>query len=133
MTDIALGLDRFKGPTANWEDFAMHKMIGVAKNRGEVHQFGSPQLEDPTAQLFQYLETKRSQLTLGELYNVLSSDSVKRPRTAKRLIDPNGMCYVPLTKLLSRLKTIILKSDTHYRKNQTRLIFIKGSYFLARL
>lgn len=127
MTDIALGLDRFKGPTANWEDFAMHKMIGVAKNRGEVHQFGSPQLEDPTAQLFQYLETKRRQLTLGELYNVLSSDSVKRPRTAKRLIDPNG------TKLLSRLKTIIPKSDTHYRKNQTRLIFIKGSYFVARL
>lgn len=28
-------------------------------------------------------------LTLGELYNVLSSDEVKRHSTAKRLIDPN--------------------------------------------
>ena len=89
----------------------MHKMIGVAKNRGEVHQFGSPQLEDPTAQLFQYLETKRSRLTLGELYDVLSSDSVKRPRTAKRLIDPNGMCYVPY--FVTRIKTEGL-TDTRF-------------------
>ena len=127
LSDIALGLDRFGGPTANWEDFAMHEMIGVAKNRGDLQQFGSPLLENPTARIFRHLESKGRQLTLGELYDVLISDSVKRVRTAKRLIDPNGMCYVPMMKLLNRLETVILKLDTHYCKNQTRLIFTKGS------
>lgn len=89
LTDIALGLDRFKGPTANWEDFAMHEMIGVAKNRGDLQEFKTPLLENPTARIFKLLESKRPLLTLGELYDVLISDSVKRVRTAKRLIDPN--------------------------------------------
>ena len=127
LTDIALGLDRFKGPTANWEDFAMHEMIGVAKNRGDLQEFKTPLLENPTARIFKLLESKRPLLTLGELYDVLISDSVKRVRTAKRLIDPNGMCYVPMMKLLNILETVILKLDTHYCKNQTRLIFTKGS------
>ena len=99
MRDIALGLDRFGRPTANWEDFAVHKMIGIAKNKGELHQFGSPLFENPTAQLFQLLEKKIPNLTLGELYDVLSSDLVNRRRTVERLIDPNGMCYVPMMKL----------------------------------
>ena len=99
LRDIALGLDRFGRPTANWEDFAVHKMIGIAKNKGELHQFGSPLFENPTAQLFQLLEKKIPNLTLGELYDVLSSDLVNRRRTAERLIDPNGMCYVPMMKL----------------------------------
>lgn len=95
MSDIALGLNRFEGAIANWEKFALHEMIGVAKNKGELHHFGSPLLEDPTAHLFQLLEKKRPQLQLGDLYDVLMSDSVKRVSTAKRLIDPDGMCYVP--------------------------------------
>lgn len=89
LEDIALGLDRFGGPVANWKGFAMHEMIGIAENEGELHQFESPLSENPTAQLFQLLRMKMPHLTLGELYNVLSSDEVKRHSTAKRLIDPN--------------------------------------------
>lgn len=126
LSDIALRLNRFEGAIANWEKFALHEMIGVAKNKGELHHFGSPLLEDPTAHLFQLLEKKSPQLQLGELYDVLMSDSVKRVSTAKRLIDPEGMCYVPMMKLFNRLKTVILKLDTHYCENQTGLIFIKA-------
>ncbi|CAH3138407.1 unnamed protein product [Pocillopora meandrina] len=113
LSDIALGLDRFGGPTANWEDFAMHEMIGVAKNRGDLQQFGSPLLENPTARIFQHLESKGRHLTLGELYDVLISDSVKRVRTAKRLIDPN----VVESSWRSRLvKKVIVPESSLFRK-----------------
>ena len=42
MRDIVLGLDGFGEPTANWKDFAVHEMIGVAKKEGKLNQFGSP-------------------------------------------------------------------------------------------
>ena len=87
---------------ANWKGFAMHEMIGIAENEGELHQFESPLSENPTAQLFQLLGMKIPHLTLGELYNVLSSDEVKRHSTAKRLIDPNGTCCLLMMKLPSR-------------------------------
>ena len=117
----------------NWKDFAMHEMIGIAKNEGELRQFRSPLSENPKAQLFQLLEMKIPHLPLGELYNALSSDSVQRRRTAKRLIDPNGLYCLPMMKFHFRLKTVILKLDTHYGNNQTRPIFIKDSYLVARL
>ena len=118
---------------ANWKNFAKHEMIGIAENEGELHQFESSLSENPTAQLFQYLGIVQPNLKLGKLYDVLSSDSVNRPGTANRLKDLNGMCYLPMMKLSSRLKTVILKLDTHCFKNQTRLIFMKGSYLVARL
>lgn len=111
LNAIALGLNRLEGAIANWEKFALHEMIGVAENKGELHHFGSPLLEDPTAHLFQLLEKEKPQLQLGELHDALNS--VKRVSTAKRLIDPKGTCYVPMMKLFSRLKTVILKLDTH--------------------
>lgn len=106
-----MGLNRFEGAIANWQKFALHEMIGVAENKGELHHFGSPLLEDPTAHLFQLLEKEKPQLQLGELHDILNS--VKRVSTAKRLIDPKGTCYVLMMKLFSRLKTVILKLDTH--------------------
>ena len=111
MSAIALGLNRFEGAIANWEKFALHEIIGVAENKGELHHFGSPLLEDPTAHFFWLLETKKLPLRLGELHDVLIS--VGRFSIAKRLIDPKGTCYVPMMKLFSRLKTVILKLDTH--------------------
>ncbi|PFX31812.1 hypothetical protein AWC38_SpisGene3414 [Stylophora pistillata] len=90
LKKIALGLDRFKGATANWKDFASHESIGIVA-KGELHQFGTPLSENPTAKLFQYLETNKPQLKLGELYDVLSSDAVKRVNTAHRLGDAKGI------------------------------------------
>lgn len=86
MKKIALGLDRSRGATANWEDFASHESIGIVA-KGELHQFGTPLSDNPTAKLFQYLETNKPQLKLGELYDVLRSDAVKRVSTAHRLSD----------------------------------------------
>lgn len=109
LRDIVKGLDILRGPTANWEDFAKQEKISVAKDKGELHRFGSSPLENPTAKLFQVLAKKKPQLKLGELYDALSSVSVKRVSTAHLLKVPNGMCYAPVIKLLSRLRTVILK------------------------
>ena len=89
LEGIAVGLDRFGGPVANWKNFAKHEMIGIAENEGELHQFESSLSENPTAQLFQYLGIVQPNLKLGKLYDVLSSDSVNRPGTANRLKDLN--------------------------------------------
>ena len=83
LDGIALGLDINGGVVGNWSKFALK--LGIPKE--DCRQFEIRILDDPTNQLFKYLETARPKLTLKELEDALRSDSMKRNNLANLLRD----------------------------------------------